>query len=109
MNDDHTLYVSDTNNNRVMKCMKGAKQGKVVADGNDLRNQTTQLSRPSGSDTRSDRIMRWYEGLKEREIVVGANRKGREANHLNSPISVLFDNMGNLYVADYGNDRIQEF
>ncbi|CAF4629820.1 unnamed protein product, partial [Rotaria socialis] len=43
-----TVYVSDTNNHRVMKWNKGATEGVVVAGGQGQGNALTQLSSPHG-------------------------------------------------------------
>ncbi|CAF0985291.1 unnamed protein product, partial [Adineta steineri] len=57
----------------------------------------------------NDRIMRWCEGKEEGEIVVGGNGHGNQSNQLNGPIDLSFDGEGNLYVADFGNHRIEKF
>ncbi|CAF3990121.1 unnamed protein product, partial [Adineta steineri] len=49
------------------------------------------------------------EGKEEGEIIVGGNGKGNKSNQLNGPIGLSFDDEGNLYVADWGNDRIAKF
>ncbi|CAF4389554.1 unnamed protein product, partial [Rotaria sp. Silwood2] len=45
---DHSVYVSDWDNHRVMKWVEGAKQGIVVAGGQGKGNGLTQLSYPYG-------------------------------------------------------------
>ncbi|CAF4860378.1 unnamed protein product, partial [Rotaria socialis] len=45
---DHSVYVSDHNNHRVMKWNKGAKEGIVVAGGEGEGNALTQLYSPNG-------------------------------------------------------------
>ena len=42
-------------------------------------------------------------------IVVGNAGRGSAANQLNEPNNFFFDQAGNLYVADLGNNRIQKF
>ncbi|CAF4268828.1 unnamed protein product, partial [Adineta steineri] len=54
----------------------------------------------------NDRLIRWYEGKEEGEIVVGGNGYGNQSNQLNGPTDLLFDDEGNLYVADCDNNRI---
>ncbi|CAF4770492.1 unnamed protein product [Rotaria socialis] len=115
------VYVSDYNNNRVMKWNKGATEGIVVAGGQGEGNDLTQLSRPNGlfvdtlgtlyvADSRNHRVMRWTQGDKKQiTVIVGGNGQGAGANQFNGPCGLSFDRQGNLYVADYGNTRVQRF
>ena len=43
------------------------------------------------------------------EGVEGGNGCGKGSNQLNNPICLSFDVENNLYVVDWGNDRIQRF
>jgi sugar lactone lactonase YvrE len=117
---DHSVYVVDGSNHRVMKWIKNAREGIVVAGGNGEGNKLTQLSNPSGvivddlgnvyvTDTNNDRVMRWINGAKEGSIVVGGNGRGNAINQLFLPYDLLFDKEGNLYVSDSVNHRIQKF
>ncbi|CAF0925926.1 unnamed protein product [Adineta steineri] len=47
VDEDSSLYVSDRNNNRVMKWRKNAKEGTVVADGNGQGKELNQLHYPN--------------------------------------------------------------
>ncbi|CAF1437822.1 unnamed protein product [Adineta ricciae] len=108
-------------NHRVMKWRKDAQEGIIVAGGNGQGNRLNQLNSPQGifvddlnqiyiADCGNDRIMRWREGDKNGEIIVGINYGQTEClNQLHSPTDISFDVQGNLYVADYGNHRIQRF
>ncbi|CAF1280082.1 unnamed protein product [Adineta steineri] len=119
VDEDQSVYVSDTDNHRVMKWRKDAKVGTIVAGGNGKGRNLHQLSSPHGvvvddlgqiyvADFENDRIMRWCEG--KGEIVVDGNGKGgNESNQLNGPGALSFDGEGNLYVADHRNRRIQKF
>ncbi len=42
-------------------------------------------------------------------IIAGGNGQGSNANQLNNPEGIFLDGNGNLYVADLGNNRIQEY
>ncbi|CAF4238146.1 unnamed protein product, partial [Adineta steineri] len=114
VDEDQSVYVTDTGNHRVKKWRKGAKEGRIVAGGNGYGRNLNQLYYPAGlivddlgkiyvADNGNSRVMRWCEGKEEGEIVVGGN--GRE-NQLNGPVDLCFDDEGNLYVADCWNDRI---
>ena len=48
VNEEQAVYVSDTNNHRVMKWNKGTNQGIVVAGGRGEGSVLTQLSYPRG-------------------------------------------------------------
>ncbi|CAF4176947.1 unnamed protein product [Adineta steineri] len=120
VDEDQSVYISDRNNNRVMKWRKGAKEGRIVAGGNGQGKNLNQLSYPRGvivdnlgkiyvADWGNHRIMRWCAGEEEGEIVVGGNGKGNQPNQLNNPYGLSFDNDGNLYIVDGWNHRIQKF
>ena len=115
-----TLYISDTNNHRVMKWMKGATEGIIVAGGNGQGEDLTQLSYPHGVwvdgyghvyvvDAGNSRVMRWEKGAKEGTVIVGGNGRGEAANQLDEPFGLFFDRHGHLYVAEFDNHRVRRF
>ena len=110
---DHSLYVSDWKNHRVMKWMTGATQGIVVAGGNGIGNSLRHLPSPEGvivdqfgnvyvADSWNDRIMCWPKGAGQATVIAGRHRSG-------CPNGLSFDPHGNLYIVDWGNNRIQRF
>ncbi|CAF4109716.1 unnamed protein product, partial [Adineta steineri] len=120
VDEDQSVYVSDQNNNRVMKWRKDAKEGTIVAGGNGKGRNLNQLSEPQGvivddfgqiyvADYKNHRVMRWCEGKEEGELVVGGNGKGNKSDQLNNPVGLFFDDEGNVYVADHYNHRIAKF
>jgi sugar lactone lactonase YvrE len=117
---DHSVYVSDYDNHRVIKWMKGAKEGIAVAGGQGQGTSRTQLAGPRGlivdqlgtvyvADENNHRLMRWPKGAREGSVVVGGNGSGEQANQLNDPMSLSCDKQNNLYVVDNGNHRVQKF
>ncbi|CAF4952101.1 unnamed protein product, partial [Rotaria socialis] len=92
-----TVYVSDWNNDRVMKWDKGAQEGIVVAGGQGAGSALTQLSDPNGifvdtlgtlyvADHRNHRVMRWTQGDKKQgTVIVGGNGQGKGANQFKGP------------------------
>ncbi|CAF0784794.1 unnamed protein product [Adineta steineri] len=119
IDEDQSVYVSDRENNRVMKWRKDVEEGRIVAGGNDQGGNLNQLSLPQGvvvdsmgqiyvADCENHRVMRWCEGKVEGEIVVGGNGKGNKSNQLNLPFGLSFDDEGNLYVTELGNHRIKK-
>ncbi|CAF1238079.1 unnamed protein product [Adineta steineri] len=120
VDEEQSVYVSDRDNHRVMKWRKDAKEGRIVAGGNERGGNLKQLSSSAGvivdnlgqvyvADFDNHRIMRWCEGKEEGEIIVGGNGEGDQSNQLNGPTGLCFDDEGNLYVADYLNHRIEKF
>ncbi|CAF1143962.1 unnamed protein product [Adineta steineri] len=117
VDEDQSVYVSDSNNHRVMKWKKGAKEGTIVVGGNKKGRNLNQLSSAQGiivddlgqiyvADWGNNRVMRWCEGQEEGEIVVGGN--GQE-NQLNGLVGLSFDDKGNLYDSDMETHQIQKF
>ncbi len=119
----NTFYVSDTSNNRVMNYTLNSTVGTIVAGGNGLGNNYTQLNAPRGlyfdASTNSliianygaNNIVRWIIGASNWTLVAG-NLNGVAGNgsmELNGPYDVTLDPMGNVYVADRINHRIQFF
>ncbi|CAF1181239.1 unnamed protein product [Adineta steineri] len=123
VDEDQSVYISDHDNNRVMKWRKDAKEGTIVAGGNGQGRNLNQLHYPEGlfvddlgqiyvADCWNHRVMRWCEGKEDGEIVVGGNGEGNQLNQLNQlnhPSGLYFDDERNLYVADRDNHRIQKF
>ncbi|CAF5154299.1 unnamed protein product, partial [Rotaria magnacalcarata] len=118
---DHSVYVSDNNNHRVMKWVEGATEGIVVAGGQRAGDALTQLENPNGlfvdmlgtlyvADSWNHRVLRWTQGDKKQGTVIeGGNGQGAGANQFICPVGLSFDRHGNLYVVDWGNERIQRF
>ncbi|CAF1383615.1 unnamed protein product [Adineta ricciae] len=119
--DNDTLYVVDRLNNRVMKYRANDTNGTVVAGGNGLGSSFNQLYDPRDvyvdsfgtvyvSDTANHRIMKWVKNAKNGTLVVGVTGvTGTTPSRLNNPYGIRLDKSGNLYVADYTNDRVQRF
>ncbi|CAF2621393.1 unnamed protein product [Rotaria sp. Silwood2] len=117
---DYSVYVSDCENNRVMKWMKDAQEGIVVAGGQGEGDDLTQLSFSCGvmvdslaavyvADSKNDPVMRWCKGVAKGNVIAGGNGSGKGANQLSDPRSLSFDRQENLYVADRLNHRVQRF
>ncbi|CAF2913308.1 unnamed protein product [Rotaria sp. Silwood2] len=78
-----SLYISDSDNHRVQKYLKGASSETQIAGSTDQSKGKTVAS------------------------VTGTS--SNSANLLNTPFSVALDTQRNLYVADMANSRIQQF
>ena len=51
----------------------------------------------------------WSKGAEIGEVIVGGKGRGSKKDQLSEPASIALDDQGNLYVADYNNNRIQRF
>jgi sugar lactone lactonase YvrE len=101
----------------------GATAGIVVAGGNNQGSLNNQLNYPCGiyldvpsnslyiANNNDHNIVRWVVNASSWTLIAGnANgQSGPTSTMLNSPTDVTLDYMGNVYVTDNGNDRIQFF
>ena len=117
-----TLYIADKLNHRIMQYLANASSGTVVAGGNGGGTGSTQLSEPDAfafdSSTNSffiashinHHVVRWVLGATSWTLIAGVTgSSGSTSTMLSSPIGVTLDYMGNMYVVDSGNHRIQLF
>ncbi|CAF3967119.1 unnamed protein product [Adineta steineri] len=117
----NAIYISDFNNHRIMKYFPGNLSGIIIAGENGLGINNTQLNYPNGllfdSSTNSliisnygaNNTVRWKIGDSKWTIIAGSSTglTGTDSISFNHPISVTYDPMGNMYVADMFNHRIQ--
>ncbi|CAF1208775.1 unnamed protein product [Adineta ricciae] len=121
--DTGTLYIADTNNHRIMRYLYNATSGTVVAGGNGPGLNSSQLYSPSSvyyesfSDSliivnfNLNNVVRWKIGDSRWNLITGSanGTMGSTSTLLSSPIGMTVDPMGNIYVADFNNHRIQFF
>ena len=120
VDDYENLFISDTDNHRVIMWMKGAIYGIAVAGvSGEAGSDALHLDRPTGIyldsehyalyvvDQWNQRIQRFFLlGEKSGETVAGGNEDGNALSQLGRPMNVVLDREGNLYIAEYGNGRI---
>jgi hypothetical protein len=118
-----TLYIADYGNHRVMSYTSGASVGSIVAGGNGSGTSNIQLSYPIGiyldlftnsliiANFAASHIVRWVLGANSWTLIAGNSNgsTGTSSTTLNLCTGVTLDPMGNVYVADAGNHRIQFF
>ncbi len=118
------LYVADQGNNRIVRINLGTNAGTVAAGGNGSGSATNQLNSPTGlyinsgflyvADFGNNRVQFFgaagtSSSTTTATTVAGGNGSGVAANQLNNPTNVYVDGLGNVYVADAYNNRIQQW
>jgi DNA-binding beta-propeller fold protein YncE len=106
-----------------MQYTLGATVGTVVTGGNVPGTSNTQLSYPIGmyfdalsnslliANYNSQTVVRWVLGASSWTLIAGGLNGLTSSTPilLSTPVGITLDPMGNLYVADSGNHRIQFF
>jgi sugar lactone lactonase YvrE len=121
IDNDGFLYVSDAEKHEVRRWKIGETNGTIVAGGNGQGNRLDQLSGTYYifvdedhsiymSDENNHRVMKWMKDAKEGIIVAGGQGQGNSLKQLSStPRGIIVDHLGNVYVADSGNDRVMRW
>jgi sugar lactone lactonase YvrE len=110
------LYVADFKNDRIQRFRPAERNGTTVAGVN--ASGTIALNGPSSvildagdhlfiCDRNNHRIV-GSSSLGFR-CIVGCSGGGNSASHLLNPTIISFDSLGNLYVLDSSNNRVQRF
>lgn len=117
------FYIADSFNHRIVRYPNNAVSGDIIAGNNLSGLGPSQLSYPYGfhfesltnslliANTGGNNIVRWRIGASNWTLVAGSSNglSGSTATLLSGPTDVLLDPMGNMYVVDMGNHRIQFF
>ena len=119
----NTLYIVDLGNHRIMAYPKNATSGTVAIGGQAAGVNRTQLSSPVGiyldyvsnslliANYGVNNVVRWIRSEHE-WILMAGDINGIASNTsttLRGPTDMIVDPMGNMYVADRSNRRIQLF
>ncbi|CAF4564291.1 unnamed protein product [Rotaria sp. Silwood1] len=117
------LYVADMMSNRIQKWNKNSQEGITIAGSKDGISgyNDSKLASPFHvwideesdvvyiADSENNRIQRWLPNELTGTTIAGGAEQGNANNQLSLPNSLAFDNLGNLYVCDGHNHRIQMF
>ena len=116
-----TLYVADSQNFRVMLWRRNATFGVIFVGTGSPGNTLNTFSLAAGlhvdsqgsiylCDSGNHRVIRWVQNATNSVIVAGTGVAGSGTQQLNNPYGIDFDEANSyLYVADFGNNRIQRF
>jgi sugar lactone lactonase YvrE len=114
------VYVADFGNHRIQKWAKGANYGITVAGiGSYPGTGADQLNAPAHvtmdtlgnlyvTEYNNNRVTKWAPGATQGVTVAGNSNgiAGSGNGALNHPLAAKIDALGNLYVADNGNNRV---
>jgi sugar lactone lactonase YvrE len=112
IDEDQTIYVADTWNNRIVEWKSGANNGQIVAGGKGEGNRNDQLNKPTKVivDKENDSLI--ICDLGNRRVVRWPRRNGRSGKTLISNIDcrdLMMDNDGYLYVSDYEKHEVRRW
>nr|ACD54714.1 NHL repeat containing hypothetical protein RRC374-like protein [Adineta vaga] len=117
---DESIYVSDYNNNRVIKLQEGSLVGTTIAGTGIAGNSAGQLKIPldlfvdSSSniyvvDNDNYRVMLWRKNATVGIKVAGSGSQGSTASTFREPNGITVDSMGNVYVSDFTTHRVMKW
>ncbi len=117
-----TIYISDAGNYRVQKWVYRSTSGVTVAGGNGIGNRLSQFRSLQGvfvddtgniyaCDQGNSWILKWKPGDTSGSIIAGNYMLGHGSGsqQLDAPIYVFVNQVGDIYVADFGNNRVQKW
>jgi sugar lactone lactonase YvrE len=120
---DGNIYIADPNNFRVQKWAPGATSGTTFAGGNGPGPASNQLFLSTGVciDASGNiyvvdfhqgyfRVQKWAPGATSGTTVAsGVNQLGGSTLSVSSKYDVFVDGVGNIYVADFYNHRVEKW
>ncbi|CAF1189479.1 unnamed protein product [Didymodactylos carnosus] len=116
-----SLYIADTNNQRIQQWSHGSLTGVTVAGSGTIGSTSNDFSFPRAlfvdttnnsnnlyvADFYNYRIQKWRNGMSSGFTVAGAG--GNASNQFTLPMGIYVDSSAAIYVADTENHRIQKW
>ncbi|CAF2358960.1 unnamed protein product [Rotaria sp. Silwood2] len=112
VDDDQSVYVTDTSNHRIVEWKWGAMSGQVVAGGNEQGSGAHQLSYPQDVIVDKERDSLIICDYPNRRVVRWPRRNGTSGETIISNIACVgltMDENGSLYVTDIGNHEVRRY
>jgi sugar lactone lactonase YvrE len=112
IDDDQTIYIADTWNDRIVEWKRNAINGQIVAGGNGQGNRNDQLNYPTKVIIDKENGSLIICDLGNRRVVRWPRRHGRSGEILISNISchdLIIDNDGYLYVSDWKKHEVRRW
>ena len=122
---DGNLLILDRDNRRIQKWLPGAETGETLISYNEENNYYNTYPKDINIDSEGNIfvLIEYYDNnwnqmsgiLKhdkisyESTVVVAPNGRGSQQDQLNEAQHFAFDALGNLYISDNGNRRIQKY
>jgi len=110
--DDQTIYVADTENNRIMEWKFGATSGKMVAGTGNSGNETNQLNWPTSVIIDKEKTNLIICDMYNERIVQWSRQNAKNGQIIISNITcyaLAIDNNGDLYVSDWKKHEVRRW
>ncbi|CAF1261724.1 unnamed protein product [Adineta steineri] len=108
-NDDHSIYIADRNNHRIVRWEFGAKNGTVVAGGNGPGNEMDQLTQPTDVVLDKEKKYLIICDYKNRRVIRWSLQNSQDHQVLIPGIlcyGLAMDSNGDLYISDYEAQQV---
>lgn len=120
LSDNDSLYVSDTNNHRIMLLTNQSLSGSKVAGTGSSGNDINKLNKPSAlvlnstfnmviADSLNHRILFWRYNESMSYNSLGTGSSVSSDIGFRNPSGLVIDSLNNIYVSDSGNHRIMKW
>ncbi|CAF1472031.1 unnamed protein product, partial [Adineta steineri] len=108
-NDDHSIYIADRNNHRIVRWEFGAKNGTLVAGGNGPGNEMDQLTQPTDVVLDKEKKYLIICDYKNRRVMKWSLQNSQDCQVLIPSIycfGLAMDSNGDLYISDWTEGKV---